>query len=70
MKIKLKVHPNSSRQEIKKTGVDSYEICVKEKPENNKANVELVKLLQRFFKKEVKIKSGFKSKNKIIEVFD
>jgi hypothetical protein len=70
MKIKLKVRPNSSKDEIKKISEEDYEVWLKEKAENNKANVELVKLLQRFFKRKVKTKSGFNSRNKIVELED
>lgn len=68
MKIKIKVHPNSSKEEIKKIDEDNYEIWIKEKAEDNKANIALIKVLKKYFKKEVNIKSGFTSKNKIIEI--
>ena len=69
MIIKIKVKLHSGRQEVVKEG-KTYSIYLKSVPENNKANVELIKLLQRYFKKTVKIKSGFTSRNKTIEVFD
>lgn len=69
MKIKLKVKPNSGEQNIEeKDGI--YFVKLKSISENNKANLELVKLLRKYFKKNVKIKSGFNSKNKIVEVDD
>ncbi len=68
MIIKIKVHPSSSRQKIKKIDEWSYEVWLKKKPENNSANKELLKFLKNYFKKEVRIKSGFKSKRKIIEI--
>jgi len=68
MKLKVKVKPSSGKQEIKKISDDEYQIKLKSKPENNKANIELVKLLKKYFKKEVKILKGKTSKNKIIEV--
>lgn len=68
MKIKIKLHPNSSQEKIQKIGNSNYEIWIKEKPLENKANIGLMKLLKRHFKKEVKIKSGLTSKNKIVEV--
>lgn len=69
MKIKIKVKPNFGKQEISKEG-EGYVVFLKSAPENGKANVELLKLLQRYFKREVKIKTGLSSKNKIVEVFD
>ena len=68
MKLKIKIHPNSSKEEIKKIDKDKLEIWVKEKPINNKANLKLIKLLKNYFKKEVEIKSGLNSRNKTIEI--
>ena len=68
MNIKIKIHANSSKEEIKKiNGV--YEVWLKEKPVQGKANFKLLKLLKKYFKKNVKIKSGFTSRNKIIELY-
>lgn len=68
--MKIKVHTNSSKEEIKKIGYESYEVWLKEKAVDNKANLKLLKLLKKYFGKNVKIKSGFTSRNKIIEVLD
>lgn len=68
MKISIKIHPNSSQEKIERIGDKEYEIWIKEKAEKNKANIELIKLLKRYFKKPVKINSGFSSRNKIVEV--
>jgi len=68
MKINVKLHPNSSKLEIKKIQKDNYEVWIKEKPQDNKANFELIKMLKKHFKKPVKIKSGFTSRKKIVEV--
>ena len=65
--IKLKVKPNSKEQNIEKNN-GLYHVKLKSSPENNKANLELVKFLKEYFKKEVRIKSGFTSKNKIVEI--
>lgn len=67
MKLKIKIHPNSSREKIEETN-DALEVWIREKPENNKANLALTKLLKKHFKKDVKIKSGFASRNKIVEI--
>ena len=67
MIIKIKVRPNSGKQKIVKNG-ESYDVYLKSSPENNKANVELLKLLQRHFDKKVRIKSGLKSRIKTIEL--
>ena len=65
--IKIKVKPNSGKQSIEKKG-EIYLINVKSPAENNKANIEVIKILERYFKKSVKIKSGLTSRNKIIEI--
>lgn len=68
MKIKLKVHANSSQEKILKISPDSYEIWIKTKPVEGKANIHIIKLLKKYFKKKVKITSGLTSKNKIIQL--
>jgi len=67
MKLKVKVHPNSSKEDVRKTN-EFIEVWIKEKPVESKANEKLLKLLKEYFKKPVKIKSGFTSRIKIIEV--
>lgn len=67
MIINVKVKTNSAEQRIEKKD-DLYEVRLKSAPENNKANVELIKLLQKYFNKHVKIKSGTSSRKKIVEV--
>lgn len=70
MKIKIRVHSNSSKEEIKtaRTPAGPMEIWLREKPIDNKANIKIIKLLKEYFGKPVKITSGFTSRNKIIEV--
>ena len=79
MKIRVKVKTNSGRQSVEKIPEDIfseegfeglYFVKLKSTPEGNKANIELLKVLSRHFGCEVKIKSGFTSKKKIVEVFD
>jgi len=40
----------------------------KNNPEKGQANKEIVKELKKFFKSEIRIVSGFKSKEKIVEI--
>ena len=68
MKINIKVKPNSKRQEIKQIKNTIYKISLKQPAQNNKANLELIKLLKKHLKKDIKIIKGFNNKNKIIEV--
>lgn len=66
-KIKVRTHPNSSQEKVKET-LDGLEVWLKEKPIDGKANDSLVKILKHHFQNEVKIISGFSSRNKIIEI--
>ena len=79
MKIKIKVKPNSGEQSVEKISPELfseegfeglYFVKLKSSAEEGKANLELVKILTKYFKKEIKIKSGFTSRNKIVEVGD
>ncbi len=69
MIIKIKALPSSGKQEVVKKD-EVYNVYLKSAPIDNKANTELVKLLKKYFDKPVKIKSGFTSRNKIVEVED
>ena len=68
MIIKVKAKPNSKEQEIIKISENEYKIALREKAEDNKANIELLKLLKKYFGKEAKIVKGLKSRNKIVEI--
>ena len=69
MKIKVKVKPNSSQEKIEKISNEEYEVWIKEKPIEGKANTKLVKILKKYFARNIKIKSGFTSRNKIVEFY-
>jgi len=69
MILNIRVKTNSGTQNIEeKNGI--YLVSLKSIPENNKANIELIKLLSKYFKKEVKIKSGYSSRKKVVEVIE
>ncbi len=68
MNFKIKIKPGSGKQEIEKISKDEYRVCVKSRAEDNKANLELVKFLKKYFSKDIKIIKGLKSRNKIVEV--
>ena len=46
---------------------NAYIVSVRSRPEGNKANIELLKLLSKATGKRLRIKSGFSSREKIIE---
>jgi uncharacterized protein (TIGR00251 family) len=70
VKIKVKVKPNSKTEELSREG-DSFIVKVKEPPKEGKANQAVIKLLAEHFgvlQNQVRILSGFRSRNKVIEV--
>jgi len=70
MKIQVKVKPNSRTEELSREG-DSFIAKVKEPPKEGKANQAVIKLLAEHFgvsQSQVRILSGLKSRNKVIEV--
>jgi len=72
MKIQVKVKPNSKTEELSQEG-DSFIVKVKEPPKEGKANHAVIKLLAEHFgvpKSHVRILSGFRSRNKVVEVVE
>jgi uncharacterized protein (TIGR00251 family) len=72
MKIQVKVKPNSKTEELSREG-DSFIVKVKEPPKEGKANQAVIKLLAEHFsvsQSQVRILSGFRSRNKVIEVVE
>jgi uncharacterized protein (TIGR00251 family) len=66
--IRAKVKPHSGKQNIEEKG-GVYFVKLKSPATDNKANIELIKCLKKYFKAdEVVIKSGFTSREKIVEV--
>lgn len=70
MKLKVKVKPNSSKEEIVRINEKEYLVYLKKPAQEGKANLELLKLLKKHFKQPAKIKSGFNSREKIVEIQD
>ncbi len=64
------IKPNSSKSRI--TSYDKEKNCfiieLKAIPRKGQANLELVKFLRRTLKKDVSIKSGFASRQKLIKI--
>lgn len=70
MIIKAKVKPNSKEEKIEKLEDGSYKISVKERAEDNKANIKVINLLARecgISYKQIKIKNPT-SRDKVIEI--
>lgn len=72
MIIKVKVKTSSSKDLVEEiTQHKEYIICVKAAPENNKANISVIKILSKYFKtpdSNIKIIKGKTQRNKLIEV--
>jgi len=70
VKIQVKVKPSSKNEEVSQEG-DNFVVKVREPPKEGKANQAVIKLLAKHFsvsQGQVRILSGFKSKNKVIEI--
>jgi uncharacterized protein (TIGR00251 family) len=71
MLIKTIVKPNSNKSELVDLGENNFKAFLKSKPEKGKANTELIKLISKKFKvpkERIKLMSGLKSREKIIEI--
>jgi len=67
MKINVKVFPNSGRQEVVKISENEFKVYLKKPAEKNKANEELIKVLKKYMKEDIKIIKGQSSRKKLIE---
>ena len=67
MKIKIKVKPGNGKSEIVKSD-NGLVVSLKNRTEDGKTNLELVKLLSKYFKSPVNIIKGIKNREKIVEV--
>ena len=66
--LKILVKPNSPKTEIVEYDVAklALKVNVHARPEDNAANIEIIKFFTKLLKKKVRIKSGLKSKEKIL----
>jgi uncharacterized protein YggU (UPF0235/DUF167 family) len=71
MFLKVKLHPKSKKQKIEKVSDEKFEIWVKSKAEENKANYEMLEILSEFLeieKKKLRLISGHHHPSKMIQV--
>jgi len=71
MKFSVKIQPKSSKEAVEQLADGSYKIFVHSPPIDGKANAAVVEVLAKHFKvakSNVKIISGEKSRNKIVEI--
>jgi uncharacterized protein (TIGR00251 family) len=66
MIIEVKVHPKSKQKKI--VWKNTLEVYVTEPPENNKANTQMLELLNKTFKKEIALVKGHNSRKKLISI--
>ncbi len=70
MKIQVKVKPGSKNEEVTQKG-NILIVTTKEPPKEDRANRQVIKLLAKHFKvpqNQVKLVSGFKKRDKIVEI--
>lgn len=68
MLIKVKVFPNAKKEKIIEKDKDSFEVYVKEKAKEGKANKRVLKLISLYFKlpeQKIRLIRGVKERNKI-----
>jgi uncharacterized protein len=71
MKVFVKARPNSKEEKVQKLDGENFIVFVKAPPVKGMANNAIVKVLADYFrvsKSQIKIVSGFASREKIIEI--
>lgn len=71
MLIKVKVFPNSKKEEVIRKNKDSFLIKVREKPVGGKATKAAIQALSLFLnmpKNKIRIVKGLRERNKIFEI--
>jgi len=71
MKIKAKIKLKAKEEKCEKIGENNFVIFVKNAPIEGRANEAIIKILAKYFnvaKLRIKIISGLKSRQKIIEI--
>ena len=71
MKIFVRAYPRAKVEKITKVNKNHFEVYVKEPPVKGRANLAIIKVLSEYFEvseAQVKIKSGYTSREKIIEI--
>jgi hypothetical protein len=69
-RLQVNVKANARRSEILSEQNGVLTVAVAAPPEGGKANRELLKFLAKKLKKQVRIRSGFENKTKIVEILD
>ncbi|HQT91422.1 MAG TPA: DUF167 domain-containing protein [Candidatus Kryptobacter bacterium] len=73
MYLKVKAHPNSKKDTVVKRAEDSFEVFVRAKPVEGKANDAVLDLLSEFLKiprSRLRLVRGAMAHNKLVERLD
>ncbi|MBD3207941.1 MAG: DUF167 domain-containing protein [Candidatus Nealsonbacteria bacterium] len=73
MLVKVKVFPLSKKEGVERKSQNSFEVKVKEKPLQGKANQRVTEVLASFLKlpaSKVRLVRGSKRRNKIFEIIE
>jgi uncharacterized protein (TIGR00251 family) len=70
MRYTVHVKTNAPKTQIVFQSDDTLHVTLKQAPQNNKANLALIRLLSKHFGKPIRIISGHTTKRKMIEVMD
>ena len=73
MLIKVKVRANSKKEEVTQKDKNTFQIKVREKPIQGKANARAKTLLAEYLKippENLRLKKGAKQRNKIFEIIN
>ena len=71
MKIFVKVNPRAKEEKVIKIDDENFKVQVKEPPEKGRANHAVLRVLAEYFdisQVNIKIISGFTSRQKVIEI--
>lgn len=70
-RVKVSVKVNSGKSKIEKIDEEDFNVFLKSNAENNKANIELLKLFKKYFNcnvSDIRIVSGLSSRRKVVEI--
>lgn len=71
MKINIKAKPGAKEERVERIDETNFSVWVKEPPIQGRANVAIIKALSKYFSistTQIKLLSGFASKQKIFEI--
>jgi uncharacterized protein len=71
--LKVKAHPNSKKNSVVKRAEDSFEVFVRAKPVEGKANDAILELLSEYLKisrSKLRLVRGAMAHNKLVERLD